>query len=1169
MTDSSQAAPNVRINRHGSISINQGPLVQPPAPLVSVPNPSPASMPLPSMSSSSIGAPAQVNSLSAAEVNALQSELADVIGDMRGSSSSTSLPDSLVSGLEAAVRNYSSAPVVQAMSSYGAYNALSSISLAATAAMPPPRRPPLHSPSLRRARFYQPTNVRSHLASSVPPSSSYSHHHSLPAPLSPPPRLPASSSLPSYVTPPTARGVGGSTIMPVPIIPIGTGGVDVGMHNRLAEKTLSEGDLMRRLQSANTNLTVLKSRLQDRERAQRMLFRAHTDALATTEGLRGQVATASHALSDQLRQSMSVGYDVTELSSVMEEKNQALARLRSKLDQSLVKLTSVEQEMETMGVECESLHGDLKTYLRQQAVNDARLRREKNLAIYEKKSAGAAETSLREQLQSAAVRSQVVSNDCETASSRVRELSKAMRAASLRSTELKRLAEKKLREHDDEINAARRQLTQKEDSEFRLVQDIHRAEERAGVLGAQLVAKSEQTYNLVATAKAAHAGTLDLFQQYKETEAQEASLQRRLNATNAEGASLGQQLSENEVEKKKLADKLYSEVHDVEVQKTKLAESSRAELENVRKIEQQDLQSRLLSGKLGAQQQEELEVDLKVSSTSKRIADLQLQYDTTTREWEQGKAVAANEKTERIKVAAKLKDHKDAFEGQQHDTRVKLQELRRQIDDTSESSEMKERDLSLKQEEVADRAATLAREQGESERATQLMEYRISEMEGVGGAIRIESEAKARELLEFNTIVAKLKDHVAAVGSQVDAKVQHITKKREFLGERMIELAQQEAALQTKSTEQSEKSAMLATDNMTIATLSARADESTKMCAQEKRQLVGLNRDVKNLTSQVDEEKKKETLRVDEISKTRTAVATSKDRISTVQADNAALEEARAEQDELEANGLATLAKREQAVAMKRAETKTMKRDLHDLGQQVAMVEAAIVETRTSMASVQAYITAEIESKDSQLMRLAAAKEELVQFNNEWKMKLSQFQQAFAAALDAYAGQVRETEAAHVHQQTLLKQKGELIAMFADKIAEAQAVIERLKIAIAEEAARKEQLDTVLAKATQLKAIRISEVEDLGDTNRSMSILQDKRLADNAVINAKVQGAAERNTLLCVFFSLSLSIYRVRYARTLLSPVSPPPTSSLTPPPPPPPPPPRAAWRPYKLPTRS
>jgi len=60
-TDPSQAAPNVRINKHGEISIDQGPLRSrgSSAPLVSVPNPSPASMPLTGMGS--IDAPAQVN----------------------------------------------------------------------------------------------------------------------------------------------------------------------------------------------------------------------------------------------------------------------------------------------------------------------------------------------------------------------------------------------------------------------------------------------------------------------------------------------------------------------------------------------------------------------------------------------------------------------------------------------------------------------------------------------------------------------------------------------------------------------------------------------------------------------------------------------------------------------------------------------------------------------------------------------------------------------------------------------------------------------------------------------------------------------------------------------------------------------------------------------------
>ena len=1011
----------------------------------------------------------------------------------------------------------------------------------------------------------------------------------------------------------------GSTTMPVPIVPIGAGGMDAGMHNRLAEKTLSEADLMRQLQSANTNLTVLKSRLEDRERAQRMLQRAHSDALATTEGLRGQVATASHALKDQLRQALAVGYDVKELSSVMDEKNQTLASLRTKLTSSLTKLTGVEQQMETMGVECEALHSELKRALRSQAVVDARLRREKNLSIYEKKASGAAETQLREQILSAAVRTQSVANDVETASGRVRDLSKAMRASALRSTELKRLYENKLREYDDEINAARRQLTEKEDAEFRLVQDIHRAEERAGVLGAQLVAKSEQTYNLVATAKAAHAGTLDLFQQYKETEAQEQALQRRLDASKAEGAALGGMLQETGAATKKTADKLYTEVHDVDAAKAKLTESSQVELASVRKLEQQDLQARLLSGKLSAQQQEELEADLKVSATSKRIADLQLQHDTVSRELEQGEAVAANEEADRKALVGKLGTHKDAFEGQQHDTRVRLQELRRQIDSTSEDSEMKERDLRAKQDEVADRAATLAREQGESERATQLMEYRISEMEGVGAAIKVESEAKARELLEFNTIVAKLKDHVAAVGSQVDAKLDHISKKREILGERTIELTTVEHELAKKAAENSEKvrprlrvawcahgrarrvrgstrtrtpranatrerhartppaltahsppplspslslcsllsllsaqGARLAEDNMTMATLSTRGDESIKMLAQENRQRVGLNRDVLNLGTQAEEEAKKEALRVDEISKTRTAVAMCTDRVAQVQADCASLEEQRAEQDELEKNGLAELAKREQAVAMKRAAKKTLKvrghpffisfvctpfllfaniffvplffcvlysfvylkRELHDLSSKVAQVEAAIVETNTSMASVQAYITAEIEGKDSQLNRLAAAKDELENFNKAASMQLSTFMQQVAAAQDAYAGQVRETEAAHVHQQTLLKQKGELIAQFADKIAEAQAVIERLRIAIAEESAKNVQLDTVLGQAGQLKQVRTQECEELGDANRAAVNLQDRRLADNAVINAKVEGAAERNKLL-------------------------------------------------------
>jgi hypothetical protein len=60
-TDPSQAAPNVRINKHGSISINQGPQFQPPAPLVSVVNPSPASMNELLVPGSGIDAPAQVN----------------------------------------------------------------------------------------------------------------------------------------------------------------------------------------------------------------------------------------------------------------------------------------------------------------------------------------------------------------------------------------------------------------------------------------------------------------------------------------------------------------------------------------------------------------------------------------------------------------------------------------------------------------------------------------------------------------------------------------------------------------------------------------------------------------------------------------------------------------------------------------------------------------------------------------------------------------------------------------------------------------------------------------------------------------------------------------------------------------------------------------------------
>ena len=167
----------------------------------------------------------------------------------------------------------------------------------------------------------------------------------------------------------------------------------------------------------------------------------------------------------------------------------------------------------------------------------------------------------------------------------------------------------------------------------------------------------------------------------------------------------------------------------------------------------------------------------------------------------------------------------------------------------------------------------------------------------------------------------------------------------------------------------SPQGARLAEDNMTIATLSTRGDESMKMLAQEKRQRVGLDRDVLNLSTQAEEEAKKEALRVDEISKTRTAVAMCTDRVAQVQADCASLEEQCAEQEELEANGLAELSKREQAVAMKRAAKKTLKRELHDLGAKVAQVDAAIVETNTSMASVQAYITAEIEGKDSQLNR--------------------------------------------------------------------------------------------------------------------------------------------------------------------------------------------------------
>ena len=123
----------------------------------------------------------------------------------------------------------------------------------------------------------------------------------------------------------------------------------------------------------------------------------------------------------------------------------------------------------------------------------------------------------------------------------------------------------------------------------------------------------------------------------------------------------------------------------------------------------------------------------------------------------------------------------------------------------------------------------------------------------------------------------------------------------------------------------SAQGARLAEDNMTMATLSTRGDESIKMLAQENRQRVGLNRDVLNLGTQAEEEAKKEALRVDEISKTRTAVAMCTDRVAQVQADCASLEEQRAEQDELEKNGLAELAKREQAVVMKRAAKKTLK----------------------------------------------------------------------------------------------------------------------------------------------------------------------------------------------------------------------------------------------------
>jgi chromosome segregation ATPase len=387
-------------------------------------------------------------------------------------------------------------------------------------------------------------------------------------------------------------------------------------------------------------------------------------------------------------------------------------------------------------------------------------------------------------------------------------------------------------------------------------------------------------------------------------------------------------------------------------------------------------------------------------------------------------------------------------------------------------------------------------------------------MEGVGKAIKVESDAKARELLEFNTIVAKLKDHVAAVSAQLDAKVDHITKKREVLGERTIELTTAEHELTKIATENSEKSARLAEDNMTVATLSTRGDESVKMLEQEKRVRVSLQRDVANYTTQKEEEAKKEALRVDEISKTRTAVAMCTDRVAQVQADCNSLEEQRAEQDELETNFVADLSKREQAVAMKRANIKGLKRDLHDLSSKIAQVEAAIVETNTSMASVKAYITAEIEGKDSQLMRLAGAKTELENFNKAASVQLSTFMQQVAAAQDAYAGQIRETEAAHVHQQTLLKQKGESIAQLADKIAEAQVVIERLRIAIAEESARNTQLEQTVQQATSLKNIRTQECDELSDMIRQASNTQDRRVADNAVINAKVEGAAERNKLL-------------------------------------------------------
>ena len=62
-TDPSQAAPNVRINKHGEISIDQGPLRSrgSSAPLVSVVNPSPASMNELLVPGSGIDAPAQVN----------------------------------------------------------------------------------------------------------------------------------------------------------------------------------------------------------------------------------------------------------------------------------------------------------------------------------------------------------------------------------------------------------------------------------------------------------------------------------------------------------------------------------------------------------------------------------------------------------------------------------------------------------------------------------------------------------------------------------------------------------------------------------------------------------------------------------------------------------------------------------------------------------------------------------------------------------------------------------------------------------------------------------------------------------------------------------------------------------------------------------------------------